>query len=177
MKKFITLLVFITLSAGMFAQSAQLANFSEIAQVENDGDTVLDVFSVPINGEKTYFLCVGTLGIGDDIIQIDFDPLFKLFIPLGSTLSEAVETLDKIKDMYKEPVDTRFELTGCFAPAIPNAERETVIVTKRKLLLTNKLEFALEREGYTRATYVNKSDFSSIVGSVKFYQKLHPKEQ
>ena len=177
MKKFITFLILITLASGVFAQSVQITDFSEIAQVQSNGDIILDAFSVPVNGQKTYFLCVGTLGIGDDVVQVYFDPVYKLFIPLGTTLSEALETLDQMKDLYKEPEGSRFEMTGCFAPLIPDDTIETVIVTKRKLLLTNKLEFALERQGYTRATYVNRSDFSSIVSSVKLYQKLHPREQ
>ncbi len=177
MKKFITLLVLITMSAAVFAQSAQLADFSEIAQVQSSGDVVLDAFSVPINGQNTYFLCVGTLGIGDDVVQVMFDPVYKLFIPLGTTLAEAMDTLEQMKDMYQEPEGTRFEMTGCFAPIIPDDTRETVTITKRKNLLTNILEFALEREGYTRATYVYRSHFASIVSSVKFYKKLHPGEQ
>ena len=154
---------------------AQLTELKEIASIESN-DGMLDVFSVPINGERTYFLNVGTLGIGDEIVQINFDPLFKLFIPLGSNLTEAIETLGKLKDMYKEPAGTKTQMEACFAAAVPNDKLETITITRRKVLLSNMLEFAVEREGYIRATHVTKSDLSGILSSVKFYAKLHKKE-
>ena len=175
MKRILTLIVFATLSAGLFAQSAQLTELKEIASIESN-DGMLDVFSVPINGERTYFLNVGTLGIGDEIVQINFDPLFKLFIPLGSNLTKAIETLGKLKDMYKEPAGTKTQMEACFAAAVPNDKLETITITRRKVLLSNMLEFAVEREGYIRATYVTKSDLSGILSSVKIYAKLHKKE-
>jgi hypothetical protein len=116
------------------------------------------------------------LGIGDEIVQINFDPLFKLFIPLGSNLTEAIETLGKLKDMYKEPAGTKTQMEACFAAAVPNDKLETITITRRKFLLSNMLEFAVEREGYIRATHVTKSALSGILSSVKFYAKLHKKE-
>lgn len=64
----------------------------------------------------------------------------------------------------------------CRAAAFPTDERETVTITTRKVMLSRKLEFSLQREDYIRATYISKSDFASLVGSLKFYRKLHPKE-
>ena len=37
-----------------------------------------------------------------------------------------------------------------------------------------KLEFSLQREGYIRATYVDKSDLNTLLGGTKFHKKLHP---
>ena len=36
-----------------------------------------------------YYLEVGNMGVGGEVIQINFDPVFVLFIPLGSTIEEA----------------------------------------------------------------------------------------
>ena len=49
-------------------------------------------------------------------------------------------------------------------------------VTHRKPLLTRQLEFSLQREGYIRATYVDKADMGSLITSVRFYRKIHPRE-
>ena len=120
---------------------------------------------------------MGTLGIGDEVFQVHFDPLFKLFIHLGGTLSEALETLRLMQAHFKEPKGTVLDLNGSFSPAFPREDRvETVTVTSRKGLLSRYLEFSLEREGYIRATYVYKSDLNAIVSGAKFYRRLHPKE-
>lgn len=38
---------------------------------------------MPIDGVNHYYLSVGHLGIGGDILQINFDRIFELFLPLG----------------------------------------------------------------------------------------------
>jgi len=65
-------------------------------------------------------------------------------------------------------------VTGCFAPAIPNENRETVTVTSRKVLFSKKLEFKIERDGVTRATYVSRSDFKNLMVNVKLNQRWLP---
>ncbi len=178
MKKILVFLLALTLSLSSFAQDPRLTEMVEIAQVEADnGNVQLDVFSVPIDGQKTYYLSVGTMGIGTEIVQIDVDPITRLFIPLGNTLEEAMESLDKLKEMAKSEPGTTTEIDACFAPLIPNGNLEKVKVVSRKLLLSRSLEFCIEKEGYVRATYIPRSDLGAIASSVKFYKKIHPKEK
>lgn len=131
---------------------------------------------MPIDGENHYYLSVGHLGIGDDIIQFNIDPIFELFIPLGDTVAEAMDYLKELQSLLKGPKGKSMEIEGCLAAAFPNDKLEKVTVTYQKVLLTNLLEFKVEREGYTRATHIPKSQFNSLIRSLKFYRKLHPKE-
>ena len=176
MKKIVSIIILLMLNAPVFAQNARIPQIYEIAQIEKDGDLALQVFSIPKDGQQCYYLDAGTLGIGDKVIQIQIDPLYRLFIPLGETLTEALETLGRLQDLYKEPVGTVTEISGCFAPAFPNESRETVTITSRKLLLSRMLEFSIERDGYIRATHITKSDLGSLITTVKLYRKIHPKE-
>ena len=129
-----------------------------------------------MDGVHDYYLSVGHLGIGDAVIQVNFDPLYELFIPLGNTLDEALETLKDLQDLYRTEPGTVTTVPGCLAFGFPDGNIDDVKVTYRKQIFSNLLEFTLEREGYQRSTFVNKSNFNSIVSGVKFYKKLHPKE-
>lgn len=71
---------------------------------------MLEVFRMEDNG--TYYLSLGHLGIGNDIIQVQVDPLSELFIPLGGTLAEASETLNQMKDLYKREPGETIEMQG-----------------------------------------------------------------
>ena len=153
---------------------------NEIVRIESGEDPdaeALEVFDSPVKGESRYYLSVGHLGFGDEVVQVLFDPIFELFIPLGSNLTEALETLNKLKDLYKEEPGTGIEIQGCLAFGFPKDEKmETVTVTYRKLLLSRLLEFSVQREGYIRSAHVQKSDFGSLVSSVKLHHKLFPKK-
>ncbi|MBR1569138.1 MAG: hypothetical protein IJ651_00210 [Bacteroidales bacterium] len=175
LSKTLAILLVALLPAVASAQHSGFPKRYEIAQVEKNDDMVLSVFNHPENGENQYYLSVGHLGKGNEVIQVVEDPASELFIPLGGNVSEALETLQKIQELYKEP-GTTTETTGCFAFLEPNENRETVKMTCRKVLLSRVMEFRLEREGYILATPVSKSDFNQLVSSVKFYRKLHPKE-
>jgi hypothetical protein len=70
------------------------------------------------------------------------------------------------------------ELTGCFAALYPNENIVTVTATRRQVLSSKLVEFSLPTgdERFVRATYISKSDFGSLLGTLKIYKKLHPKE-
>lgn len=136
----------------------------------------LEVFNMPIDGVNHYYLSVGHLGLGDDIIQFNIDPLFELFIPIGDTVAEAMEYLEKLQALYKGPKGNSMEIEGCLALAFPNENLEKVTVTYQKVVVTNLLEFRVDREGYTRATHIPRSQFNALIRSLKIYRKLHPKE-
>ena len=90
MKRIVSTLFVFIWTVVAFAQGSILKQTLEIAEVEiNDGEVSLSVFDMPEEGQHQYFLCVGTLGIGDDFIQLQIDPVFQLFLPLGNTLEEA----------------------------------------------------------------------------------------
>ena len=185
MKRFILLLSFFVWSVGASAQVSKLPQRLELATVElevgNQGSLLsteefIEVFNMPVDGVNHYWLSVGHLGIGDDIVQFNIDPIYELFIPLGDTVAEAQEHLQEMQALLKGPKGGSLETTGCLAAAFPNDRMEKVIVTYRKMLMTNLLEFQVERSGYTRATHIPKSQFNSLVSSLKFYRKLHRKE-
>ncbi|MBR1538175.1 MAG: hypothetical protein IJ636_01560 [Bacteroidales bacterium] len=180
LSKAILLLFLAAIPALAPAQASRMPQRNEIVKIniggEDSGESI-EVFNSPRDGANRYFLSVGHLGIGDEVVQIIFDPAFELFIPLGGTLDEAMETLTQLQDLYKTDPGTSVETLGCLAFGFPKDEKlETVKVLYRKVLLTKKLEFIVEREGYVRATYVDRSDLNSLARGVKFYKKLHPKE-
>jgi hypothetical protein len=147
--------------------SVEVAGSEEEFQIFNQPDA---------EGANHYYLCLGSLGIGDEIIQFNIDPLTHLFIPLGLNLDEAMETLGSLQDLYKTDPGTSQQIEGCLAIAFPDDKREPVTVTYRKILFSNRLEFNVQKNGYYRSTYISKSDFNSLVRGVKFYRKLHPNE-
>jgi len=177
MKRLFCIIILFACSVAAFSQNTILRQRLEIASVDfNDGLASMEVFQMQDNGQ--YYLSVGHLGVGDDIVQIKFDPIFELFIPLGGTLAEAYDTLQQLKDFYKEPTWTSVEWQGCLAAAYPNDKMQPVKITSRKLVLTKLLEFSIDTDDdLTRATFIPRSEFNSLVSSVQFYRKLHPKEQ
>ena len=179
MKRIISILFALTLSAVAFAQGSVLKQVLEIAEVEiNDGEVELTVFDMPEEGRHQYFLCVGTLGIGDDFVQLQIDPLFQLFIPLGDTLEEAQEKLDEFKGVAKMPAGTELKTIGTLALANPSTgELEPVYVTSRRFMIQKIIEFSVKRNGYVRATHITKGEFGTLVSGVKLYRKIHPKKK
>ena len=185
MKKYFLLLSLITWSVAAFAQENKIPHRLELVTVDlelgDQGSLLsteenLEVFNMPTDSVNHYYLSVGHLGIGDDVIQFNIDPIFELFIPIGDTVAEAQETLQGLQALFKGSKGDSMEIEGCLAAAFPNDKLEKVIVTYQKVLLTKVLEFRVERQGYTRATHIPKSQFNPLVRSLKFYRKLHPKE-
>ena len=160
-----------------FAQDHKLPNRLEIAEVGVDeGDVQIEIFALLRDGQKSYYLSVGDLGVGNNVVQLHVDPLFELFIPLGNTLAEAQENLEMMKAMFKQSKGDTMQATGCLDLAFPGENLETVTITYTRFMLTHLLEFSVQREGYLRATHITRSQFKSLVNSLKLYRKLHPKE-
>ena len=177
MKKIISICAALFLTVNMFAQEGILRPRLEIAEVEiNNGEETLEVFKMQNDGQYQYFLSVGHLGFGDKIVQVYFDPMFELFIPLGNSLTEAIETMEQLKAFYKQPKNSTMEMQGCLALAVPNDSYETVTLTLKRIIFSKKIMYSVEREGYIRATYVTKTNFNSLLTGVKFYRALHPNE-
>ena len=178
MKRIVSTLFVFVWTVVAFAQGSVLKQTLEIAEVEiNDGEVSLSVFDMPEEGQHQYFLCVGTLGIGDDFIQLQIDPVFQLFLPLGGTLEEAQAKLETFKDVAKLPSGTETETVGTLALANPSTgELEPVFLTSRRFLFQHLVEFSIRRNGYVRATHVGRSDLGTLITSVKLYRKIHPDE-
>ncbi len=180
MKKLVIALALSLVAISSLAQNSVLRPRLEIAEVEFEtaGTTLnLEIFYMNDESPRMYYLSVGNLGIGSDLIQITFDPIFELFIPLGGTLDEAAQKLQEIKEFYKEPKLSTMELQGCLAAAYPNDKYETVTLTNMRLLGVKTMEFSVKRDDFVRATYISKNDFSSLFSSFKIYRKLHPKQK
>lgn len=151
----------------------------EITTIESGDDglasTEYEVFKMNDNG--SYWLSVGHLGIGGDIVQLQFDPVYELFIPLGDTIDEAIGTMQDLKALYKLPKLSTTEVKGCLAAAYPSENLETVTLTNRRFLASKLLEVSVKRDDLIRATYINKSSLGALLNGLKFYKKLHPKEK
>ena len=179
MKRLVTTLFALVWAVVAFAQGSVLKQTLEIAEVEiNDGEVSLSVFDMPESEKHQYFLCVGTLGIGDDFIQLQVDPVFQLFLPLGNTLEEAQAKLEAFRDVAKASSGTEMETVGTLALANPSTgDPEPVYVTSRRFLFQRIIEFSVRRNGYVRATHIGKNDLGSLITSVKLYRKIHPNEE
>lgn len=178
MKRVLSILVFLALGVAAFAQGSLLKQTLEIAEVEiNDGDVTLSVFDMPEGDVHQYYLCVGTLGIGDDIIQFDVDPVFQLFIPLGGTLAEAEAKLEEFRGVANMSAGEGIETVGTLALANPSTgKEEPVYLTSRRFIFQRIIEFSVKRDGYVRATHIGRGEFGSLLSGVKFYRKIHPNE-
>ena len=150
----------------------------ELVTVETEEGSIstsqIEVFRMRDDG--TYWLSVGGLGIGVELVQLQFDPVFELFIPLGNTLDDALATMKDLQAFYKKPRLTSMELQGCLAAMTPNENFEPVTITSRRYLATKLLSFSVKRDDLVRATYISKADFGSLVLGLKMYKKTHPKE-
>ncbi len=177
MKKILSFFAFLAISAGAFAQNSGIPFIREIASVRENDETALQLFYIPQdNGEKLFYLDLGTLGIGDEVLQINVDPVNRLFVPLGGSVAEAEEALNSLIELCSEPNGTTQELSICFAPLFPNDTRELAQVSARKVLLTRNLAFILERDEYKRVTYVTRANLKSMLSGLKFHHKLYPND-
>ena len=165
-----------TLSAQVLQKAAQRMELATVETEVGGYETAqMEVFQMRDSG--TYWLSVGHLGIGTDLVQLEFDPVFELFIPLGNTLEEALAKMKEFQAFYKEPRLSTMEVQGCLAAMYPGENFEPVTITSRRLLGAKILSFSVQRDDFVRATYISKSDFNSLVFSLKAYKALHPKEK
>ncbi len=180
MKKFLTTIALACLTFVAFAQASRVfrprVEIVEFSSEENNLE--MEVFYMNDVSPRMYWLSIGTLGIGTDIIQVNIDPAFELFIPLGGNLDEAISRMEEIKAMYNMPRLWSTEISACHAAAYPNDNLVNVTVTARKVLVSKVLEFSMPvgNEDIVRATFISKGNFGSLLGSLKIYKKLHPKE-
>ena len=149
----------------------------EIMTLESGDDnftaTEYEVFQM--NDDGSYWLSVGHLGIGGDLVQLQFDPVYELFIPLGDTIDGAIEKMKDLRDFAKKPRLSTMEVQGCLAVAYPSENTEPVTLTARRLLGSRLVEFSVKRDDFVRATYLSKSDLGTLLTGLKVHKKLHPK--
>lgn len=178
MKRIATLILALICATGLFAQTSKLPTIKEIISVENENTSeTVQIVNIPVDGTNHYWLHVGNMGIGNKTVQIDLDPVYQLYIPLGDNITDAVAYMEELKTLFKEPKGTMREIQGSFKPFFPGEELETIRVYRHQPLLTNQLQFVIERDGYERVAYLSKSDFGTLLRGLKFYGKLHPSER
>ena len=180
MKKIFTILVLAAVCTAASAQVLQKASQRlELATLETEigGFETAELEVFKMNDTGTYWLSVGHLGIGTDLLQLQFDPVYELFIPLGDSLEEAVEKMNELKAFYKKPRLSEMQIDGCLAALYPGENFEPVTVTSRRLLGSKILSFSVKRDDLVRAAYITKSDFGALVFSLKGYKALHPNEK
>ena len=56
------------------------------------------------------------------------------------------------------------------------AQSSKLPVVKDIVVIENKLQFVIERDGYERVAYLPKSEFNSLLRGLKFHGKLYPSE-
>ncbi|MBO7069965.1 MAG: hypothetical protein J6W09_01575 [Bacteroidales bacterium] len=179
MKRLFATLALACVTVFAFAQNSPVFRpRMEVATYEENENVELEVFYMNDEIPRVYYLSVGNLGVGNNIVQIGFDPVFELFIPLGGTLDEAILALNELKAFCKEPKKTTMEIQGLFSVAYPSGDPVTITVTSRRFIFTKMLEFSLptESEGIVRATHVSRAKFSGIITSLKLYRAIHPNE-
>ena len=66
MKRLVSIVLVLMWAVVGFAQGSILKQTLEIAEVEVD--VTISVFNMPEEGQNQYCLCVGTLGIGNDVV-------------------------------------------------------------------------------------------------------------
>lgn len=182
MKRLLITITLAFVAVAAFSQNKLFRPRIEIAQLENDVtiDAIeMEVFYMNDEDPRMYYLSLGHIGIGTDIVQVDFDPLFELFVPLGGTIKEAIAKMEEIKTWFKEDRLSERELTGYFSLAYPGGDPVSIKVTSRRLLASKILEFSLPTgtEGIVRATHIGKAEFGGLLSTLKIYKKLHPKQQ
>lgn len=160
----------------MSAQKSTLPAVIEIVSVEEDGNST-EIVNIPKEGVNHYYLHVGAMGFGNKAISVNLDPVDRLYVPLGSTLAEAISTMEELKTLYKEPKGTSREIQASFGPFLPKDSLKTVKVERYQPLLTNYIAFTLSYGGSERAAHLSKSEFNSLLSGLKLHKKLHPKEK
>ena len=179
MKRILVCALATLMTIAAFGQTKKIPQRLEISQVEvNDGAVELEVFVMPVGEEKHYYLSVGTVGIGDDLFQLNIDPVSELFVYLGNSLAETLESFEQMKALYKTELGTSIQMPGCLSVAWPHEEKmEPVTITLRKPLISKMLEFSVDRGRYLSATFIGKGDLGALITGVKLYKKIHPKEK
>lgn len=175
MRKAVTLLVSAVLSIGLYASNSSFPVIYDITKV-GEGADEQSVVNMPRDGVNDYYLFVGPMGIGNDVISVQVDPVNHLFVPLGNTLVDALARLEEIKALFDNPVGTVTQMDAGFGPLVPDANPKTLRVTRQRVIFTNQLQFALDFPEYVRTAYLTRSDLNSLISGVKFYSKLHPKD-
>ncbi len=177
MKRFLLLLSLLVFPFALSAQETGIPQILGLANIEENDSEVLQVFNMPKDGQNHYYLSLSRVGLGDDAVQLIYDPVHTLFLPLGDRLSDAMDVLQQLQDLYNADAGTSIERPGCLAVGFPNDELETVTITYRQVMLSRILAFCVEREGSVRAVHLTKSNFGSLMNLMKVYRKIHPNEE
>lgn len=178
-KLIITVSVILAATFAANAQSLDLSRLSkrmEITTIEDDDIIKYEIFSMEDEGQKHYFISLGNVFYGDEIIQIA-EPVRELFVPIGDSVPQAQATLQEWQTLFKEkPRSKTFTVDGCVSLGVPGSKFEPVTISYYKSLFTRYLEFRIHRDGYIGTASISKSDLSSLVTSLKIEHRLRPND-
>lgn len=120
MKRITILFAALLCTAGLFAQSSKLPVVKDIVVIENENTgQAVSVVNIPLDGVNRYFLHVGNMGIGDKIVQVEVDPVYRLYIPLGNNITDAVAAMEELKTLYKSPREQCGRSRAASSPSSP----------------------------------------------------------
>lgn len=179
MKKIFTILLFAVIPAiSILAQNSKIFQRREIVEMEDDnGTTTFEIFAMDLEGGSQYFIDLGNLGYGNTTVQVNLDPVTRLYVKLGDSLEEAQATLTQYQTQMKAKPGTETTTIGYLNLAVPDEKNaEEVTVTTRKAL-GRYLQFVVQRDGYVRVATIRKSELGGLLFSLKAYRKIHKKEK
>ena len=180
MRKLIAALAMALAATLVYAQNPSILRprIEIVSASDEDSGPGLEVFYMGDEDPRMYYLSLGYLAIGSEMVQVYIDPLTELFVPLGGTVEEALARLEEIKDLFKMLKGQAADIETLVSMFYPGGDTVTARVVARKFLVSKVLEFSIPtgEEGLVRAAFVGKSDLGGLIVSLKLYRKIHPKE-
>lgn len=126
------------------------------------------------DGTRQYYLSLGEAFVGTHKFGVGTTVL-EVFVYLGNTMDEALAYMQSMLPWFDEAKGTQHEVQGRLIAIQPDGELQPLQVTSGKTL-GRWLEFSVEMDGAVLNANIYKRPFKSLISSVKFYRKLHPKE-
>ena len=179
MKRLITAIAAAALLLTSIPASAQLDKLAareSVIELETESN-IFEIFTMEIEGQNHYYLSLGKTGLGNHFIQVNIDPVSEMFVLLGDTIDEAIETMSTFKAWFKEPLGKVGQVQGCISMFMPEKDTEPLDVITGKFLLTRYMEFSVEREGVVVASNIHKDEIGSLLTSLKIERKLRPNKK
>ncbi|MBQ9888147.1 MAG: hypothetical protein IJM41_02755 [Bacteroidales bacterium] len=167
-----------------FAQNIPAGMRMELTECE-ENNREYSVFSYKdADGTYGYYLSLGRefrlieSNREDGTVSGHIDHIDETCILLGSTMDEAIASLDSLLDLLNEDPGTVLEFpcrlaTG--AERLGEPSTATCFITKR-ILQGKRLCFQFISGRHTAQTDLTKSSIKSLKSGVKLYKKLHPKQ-
>jgi hypothetical protein len=160
MRKLIAALAMALAATLVYAQNPSILRprIEIVSASDEDSGPGLEVFYMGDEDPRMYYLSLGHLAVGSEMVQVYIDPLTELFVPLGATVEEALARLEEIKDLFK----------------MPKGQAEDLETLKKSYTDMNEVEFSEAETGEGTKLLVAKEtgedeDFVSFLSVYKGY--------